>query len=153
MSRGFAGEVTSPVTTARLAEALHRHGELFSAVGDDFGGYWAGRHMFFAAIRGTAGDELHLQARWNPDLPADHEATLLRFANDFSAAHATPTITIQPVAGGIAVTTTVVTDIGAGLTDDQLARALTRGIEAATAVFTAMDGRYPDIAEAAEAAF
>lgn len=151
-SRGRQGppqpDHTAPLSAARIQQWLGRQGySWFVDSEGDTGGLWRGRLFYFFAL-GEDGDILQVRGQWNRTFAIERLSEVLEVCNDWNIEKVWPKAYLRVRDDGTVVAVCEsATDLGAGVTDDQLGQLLGSGLSSAGAFFDLLDQRYPDPAQ------
>lgn len=143
-------DLPAPVSVPRIVSWFVRHGYAWFVDGDGhLGGIWNGRLYLFLLI-GERQEILHVRARWHRDLAIERLPEVLEICNRWNTERLWPKCYARVRDDGkVQVTCEVSTDLGDGVTDEQLAALLRSGTSTATMFLDALDRLYPDPALAA----
>lgn len=132
-----------PVTRERLAESMRRREYRYlTDENGDVCGLWAYRLFSFYVVRGSI---LQVRGRWSRQAGIERLWEVLAFTDSWNATHAHPKVYVRVLDDGrVHVLTETSVTITSGLNDAQLDHQVAVGLAAGTAVFDALDHRYPD---------
>ncbi len=137
--------LTRPLTAERVREWLRGRGYAwFVDMDGDTGGLWHGRMFYFL----TLGDDrqiLQIRAQWNRSFSIERLTEVLDVCNTWNTERIWPKAYVRVRDdGSVHAICELATDLGAGVTDDQLGQLLGCGVSTAGVFFDELDSRYPD---------
>ncbi|MCB2177898.1 MAG: YbjN domain-containing protein [Actinomycetales bacterium] len=151
-TRGGAGSrpepdpaLTSPLTAQRVQNWLARRGYgWFVDMDGDTGGMWRGR-MFYLFALGDDEQILQVRGQWNRSFTIERLTEVLEICNTWNSEKVWPKAYVRVRDdGSVHAVCETATELGAGVTDDQLGQLIECGLSSAGAFFDELDERYPD---------
>lgn len=136
---------TAPLSAERIRDWLRaKNYAWFIDLEGDTGGLWRGRLFYFFTL-GEHGEILQVRGQWNRSFTIERLTEVLEICNDWNTDRVWPKAYLRVRDdGSVHAICEVATDLGAGVTDDQLSELLSIGLRSAAAFFDQLDERYPD---------
>ena len=134
LAAGAAPELP-PLTRDRIEEFLKREEYRYFIDSDgDIGGHWTDFTVYFLLATDDM-DVLYLTGRWAERLPLEQRAAALEACNKFQVEHFWPKLNVVDRDNYLDVHAEAVTNLGAGVTDEQLSILLDTGLSAMSQAF------------------
>lgn len=136
---------TAPLSADRIRDWLRSHTYAwFVDLDGDTGGLWRGRLFYFFTL-GESREILQVRGQWNRSFTIERLSEVLEICNDWNTDRVWPKAYVRVRDdGSVHAICETATDLGAGVTDDQLAQLLGVGLHSAGSFFDLLDERYPD---------
>ncbi|MDO8107394.1 YbjN domain-containing protein [Isoptericola sp. b441] len=136
---------TPPLSAERIRAWMDGRGYAWFVDRDgDTGGLWRGRLYYLFAL-GEDQEILQIRGQWNRSFSIERLTEVLEICNTWNAEKVWPKAYLRVRDdGSVHAICEVATELGAGVTDEQLGQLIECGLASSGAFFDELDLRYPD---------